>query len=96
MKKKTTVVLMVLLLCVSMVLAGCRSREEAETDGLNDGLYNDNTIGEDIGDMENDLENAGEDIKDGVEDILDGNETNNHGGLNDNGNSAGSGTDAAN
>ena len=92
MKKKTTVVLMVLLLCVSMVLAGCRSREEAETDGLNDGLYNDNT-GNDIVD---DMENAGEDIKDGVEDILDGNETNNHGGLNDNGNSAGSGTDAAN
>ena len=85
MKKKTTVVLMVLLLCLSMVLAGCRSRDDAGTDGLNDGLYNDNT-GNDIVD---DMENAGEDIKDGVEDVLDGNETNNHDGITDNGGNAG-------
>ena len=87
MKKKTTVVFMVLLLCLSMMLAGCRSRNESETDGLNDGLINDNTLGEDIRD---DLDNAGEDIKDGVDDVLDGNDTNNHDGImnDDNGSAA--------
>ena len=76
MKKKTTVVFMVLLLCLSMVLAGCRSRDEAQNDGLNDCLYNDNTAGDMENDIKDDLHNAGEDIKDGVDDILDGNDQN--------------------
>jgi hypothetical protein len=75
-RKKTTVVFMVLLLCLTMVLAGCRSRDEAQNDGLNDGLYNDNTAGDMENDIKDDLHNAGEDIKDGVDDILDGNDQN--------------------
>ena len=68
MKKKTTVVLMILLLCLSVMLAGCRNRDDAGTGGLNDGLYNDNTGNE----IMDDIENAGEDIKDGVKDVIDG------------------------
>lgn len=74
MKKKTTVTVMVLLLCLSMMLAGCRSRNDADMDDH----YNDNSVGEDIIDG---MEDAGDDIKDGVKDILDGNDTNNHDGI---------------
>lgn len=73
MKSKITVALMVLLLALSLTLSGCRSRDEAETDGLNDGLYNDETdkgsnLDEEIGEIVDDTKKAGEELKDELSD----------------------------
>ena len=86
MKKKTTVILMVLLLALSLTLSGCSNKKDAGAENLNDDLYNgdsmykDDTIGHDLDNMGNDLkedaDKLGEDIKNGTEDILDGNNPN--------------------
>lgn len=72
MKAKTTVMLLVLLLALSLTMSGCRSRDEVGTDGLNDGLYNDKDTGleEEIGDIADDAERAGENLKDRAEKIV--------------------------
>ena len=86
MNKKTSVVLMALLLVLSLVLCGCPGRDDAGVNNLNDDLYNDsNDLGNDLDDIGRDAvdgaERIGEDIKDGTEDILDGNDMNNHDGI---------------
>lgn len=69
MKKKTTIVMLIMLLAMSFVFSGC-GEKDAHADNNKPTVKNDmERAGEDIKDG---AERMGDDIKDGVEDMFDG------------------------
>ena len=77
MKKKTTIILMILLLALSCVMAGCgRNNNDVNdnTPGVNDGVnygVNNNDTRNDLGD---DIGRAGDNLRDDVDNMLGGND----------------------
>lgn len=74
MKKKTTIILMILLLALSFVMAGCgRDNNDVNdnTPGVNDGVNDNDTRNNNLGD---DIDRAGDDIRDDVDNMLGGND----------------------